>query len=477
MTTQRDDHTEKRRGRPPRLSRGQILATALRLLQEDGREGVTIRAVAEELGVAPMSLYSHVRGIEDVLSGLAGLALDEVDCELRARGPWTQRLRAWAHSVRRQLLRYPEVVTLLDHQHWQSPHALRIIDNPVRLLVEAGLPQSSAVELVQALLWTTFGFVLVEQGQGRHRSEDEASGAQLDVALQLLAGGENSGTHVPPSQLVQCDFDRLFDVIVRGVVDDFEAKAHRNHDARQTATSNALPFTAGNPSGVKFRREHEVQMKLPKSDDRNVTWHPSNITKHDRERLNGHHGATLWFTGLSASGKSTLAHEVEDQLYNREVRAYVLDGDNIRHRLNRDLGFSPEDRTENIRRIGEVARLFNEVGSIVLCAFISPYRIDRQLVRELHDDGSFYEVFCRCPLAVCEQRDPKGLYKKARAGEIKDFTGLTAPYEEPESPELIVDTDKQTIKESAESVIRFLEARGIIVRPVVERPRRIGMLE
>ncbi len=209
--------------------------------------------------------------------------------------------------------------------------------------------------------------------------------------------------------------------------------------------------------------------------DRNIIWHPSNIIKQDRERLNGHLGATLWFTGLSGSGKSTVAHEVEDQLYNREIRAYVLDGDNIRHRLNRDLGFSPEDRTENIRRIGEVARLFNEVGSIVLCAFISPYRTDRQVARDVQEDGSFYEIFCRCPVEVCEERDPKGLYKKARAGEIKEFTGLTAPYEEPENPDLILDTDKQTIKESAETVLRFLEQRQIIVHPVVERPRRIGL--
>jgi adenylylsulfate kinase len=214
-------------------------------------------------------------------------------------------------------------------------------------------------------------------------------------------------------------------------------------------------------------------MKLPEAKGKDIIWHPSNITKHDRERLNGHFGVTLWFTGLSASGKSTLAHEVQDQLYNREIRSYVLDGDNVRHRLNRDLGFSPDDRKENIRRIGEVAHLFNEVGFIVMCAFISPYREDRQTVRDLQDDGSFIEVFCRCPIEVCEQRDPKGLYKKARAGEIKDFTGLSAPYEEPENPELIIDTAEQTIKESAEKVIEFLEENAIIARPVVKPPRRI----
>jgi adenylylsulfate kinase len=224
---------------------------------------------------------------------------------------------------------------------------------------------------------------------------------------------------------------------------------------------------------LRHPKEGEGHMNLPKSKGRDVVWHPSNITKHDRERLNGHFGATLWFTGLSASGKSTVAHEVEDQLYNRETRSYVLDGDNIRHRLNRDLGFSPEDRKENIRRIGEVAHLFNEVGFIVLCAFISPYRADRQAVRDLQDDGSFFEVFCRCPIEVCELRDPKGLYKKARAGEIADFTGLSAPYEEPQNPELILDTDQETIKESAEKVINFLIEKDIIVRPVVEPPRRI----
>jgi adenylylsulfate kinase len=476
MTDDRADYTEKRRGRPPKLSRVRILETALDLLRENGREGLTIRAVADALGVAPMSLYTHVHGKEDLLAGLAGLALEQVDSDLRARGPWAQQIRTWAHSVRRQLLRYPEVAGLLDRQHWQSPHALRIIRNPVRLLVEAGVPESSAFEVVQALVWTTFGFVLVEQGQQRDLLRREASAeAQLDAALESMPGNERAEIEALLPHLAKCDFDRLFDAIVRRVVDDLEAKGRTSQSAHQTASYGAAATQDGDQSGTKFRTESEAHMKLATSDERNVTWHPSNITKHDRERLNGHRGATLWLTGLSASGKSTLAHEVEDQLYNREIRAYVLDGDNIRHRLNRDLGFSPEDRTENIRRIGEVARLFNEVGSIVLCAFISPYRADRQVARDVQEDGSFYEIFCRCPLEVCEERDPKGLYKKARAGEIKEFTGLTAPYEEPENPELIVDTDKQTIKESAESVIRFLETRGIIVRPVVERPRRIGM--
>ena len=208
-------------------------------------------------------------------------------------------------------------------------------------------------------------------------------------------------------------------------------------------------------------------------EDRNITWHPSSIDTRDRERLRGHRGITLWFTGLSASGKSTVAREVEDQLYKRGLSAYVLDGDNIRHRLNSDLGFSPEDREENIRRIGEVAHLFNHVGVIVMCAFISPYQKDRDKARGMEEDGRFAEVYCRCSIEECERRDPKGLYVKARAGEIPDFTGISAPYEEPETPELIVETDKLTIKECATKVLEYLEERKVIVKPVVGRPRII----
>jgi adenylylsulfate kinase len=208
-------------------------------------------------------------------------------------------------------------------------------------------------------------------------------------------------------------------------------------------------------------------------EDRNITWHSSSINTRDRERLHGHRGITLWFTGLSASGKSTVAREVEDQLYNRGLHAYVLDGDNIRHRLNADLGFSPEDRVENIRRIGEVAHLFNEVGMIVMCAFISPYQKDRDKAREMEEDGRFVEVYCKCSIEECERRDPKGLYVKARAGDIPEFTGISAPYEEPENPELVVETDQLTIKECAEKVLEYLEDRRVIVKPVVGRPRRI----
>ena len=172
----------------------------------------------------------------------------------------------------------------------------------------------------------------------------------------------------------------------------------------------------------------------------NVVWHEQSLTKKNRREQNGHNSFVVWFTGLSGSGKSTLANAVAGRLYNDKVRNYVLDGDNIRHGLNKDLGFSEADRTENIRRIGEVAKLFVDSGQVVLTAFISPFQADRKIVRDLLEEKEFIEVFVNCPIDTCEQRDPKGLYVKARQGLIKDFTGINSPYEEPENPELVIDT-------------------------------------
>lgn len=194
----------------------------------------------------------------------------------------------------------------------------------------------------------------------------------------------------------------------------------------------------------------------------NITWHVGDIDREDRERLNGHKAVVLWFTGLSGSGKSTLAHAVENALFERGCRTYVLDGDNIRHGLNKDLGFSPEDREENIRRIGEVANLFVDAGVIALTAFISPYRSDRDKARAIAGEGRFFEIYVQCDLSVCEERDTKGLYKKARAGEIPEFTGISAPYEEPTAAELVVNTGPETIEESAAKVLELLKERGII---------------
>ena len=194
----------------------------------------------------------------------------------------------------------------------------------------------------------------------------------------------------------------------------------------------------------------------------NIHWHAATIERGDREKQNTHKSAILWFTGLSGSGKSTLAHAIEDKLHQLGSRTYVLDGDNIRHGLCKDLGFSDADRTENIRRIGEVSKLFVDAGVIALTAFISPFRSDRDAVRELVNDGDFIEVFCYCPLDVCEERDPKGLYKKARAGEIPEFTGISSPYEEPLNPEIKIDTSAQSIDGSADLVISELVKRSII---------------
>jgi adenylylsulfate kinase len=195
----------------------------------------------------------------------------------------------------------------------------------------------------------------------------------------------------------------------------------------------------------------------------NIVWHQGAVTRADRERLNGHGSGTVWLTGLSGSGKSTIAVELEKALWSRNVRSFILDGDNIRHGLNKNLGFSPADRTENIRRIGEVAKLCTEAGMVVVTAFISPYRADRDQVRALMPKD-FVEVYVDCPIAVCEQRDVKGLYQKARAGQIPEFTGVSAPYEAPLTPELTLRTGEQTVEESVRQVIDCLEKRGIVPR-------------
>ncbi len=194
----------------------------------------------------------------------------------------------------------------------------------------------------------------------------------------------------------------------------------------------------------------------------NITWHEGKVTPENRAKVIGHHGAVLWFTGLSGSGKSTLADAMDALLNERGHHSYVLDGDNVRHGLNKDLGFSPDDRHENIRRIGEVAALFENAGIIVMTAFISPYMSDRNIAREHNPSGRFIEVHCNCSLSVCEERDPKGLYKKARAGEIKEFTGIDAPYEAPPHAEITVNTDSETVEESAAKVLEYLEAHQII---------------
>jgi len=194
----------------------------------------------------------------------------------------------------------------------------------------------------------------------------------------------------------------------------------------------------------------------------NVVWHHATVTRARREAQNGHRGAIIWFTGLSGSGKSTLAHAVEETLYQQGCRTFVLDGDNVRHGLCGELGFSTQDRQENIRRIGEVAKLFMEAGIIVLTAFISPYRDDRERVRGMVEHGDFIEIFCDSSIEVCETRDVKGLYKKARTGEIPEFTGISSPYEIPENPELNINTGTVALENCVQQVIQEIRQRRAI---------------
>ena len=202
--------------------------------------------------------------------------------------------------------------------------------------------------------------------------------------------------------------------------------------------------------------------KQDKITNQNTRWHEPTIKRQHREELNEHKGKILWFTGFSGAGKSTLAHALEEQLHDYGTRTYVLDGDNVRKGLCKDLGFSEQDRIENIRRIGEMSRIMMDAGLIVMTAFISPFRRDRRIVRNLVDKGDFIEIFCDTPLSVCESRDIKGLYKKARAGEIPEFTGISSPYETPEQPELIVESGDTTVEECVDEIINFLKGKKII---------------
>ena len=200
----------------------------------------------------------------------------------------------------------------------------------------------------------------------------------------------------------------------------------------------------------------------------NIVWHEASVDRAARADNRGHRSAILWFTGLSGSGKSTLANAGNAALFERGLATYVLDGDNVRHGLCKDLGFSDADREENIRRIGEVAKLFLDAGVIVLTAFVSPFRADRDKARDLVEAGDFFEIFCAADLDVCESRDPKGLYAKARSGAIKEFTGISSPYEAPDTPELKIDTGAQELAESVEVVLKALQDKGVI--PTVCRP-------
>ena len=203
-------------------------------------------------------------------------------------------------------------------------------------------------------------------------------------------------------------------------------------------------------------------MKSELARKNNVIWFNGLVSREDREKLHGHKGAVIWLTGLSASGKSTIAHHLEKMLYEKDCSTYVFDGDNVRHGLCGDLSFSAEDRSENIRRIGEMVKLFIDAGIIAITAFISPYRADRERIRDLVGKERFFEIYVECPIEECARRDPKGIYEKARQGLIKNFTGISAPYESPERPDLIIESHKEDSIEAAKRVITLIEQRKII---------------
>ncbi|WP_038056453.1 adenylyl-sulfate kinase [Thermodesulfobacterium hydrogeniphilum] len=197
-----------------------------------------------------------------------------------------------------------------------------------------------------------------------------------------------------------------------------------------------------------------------KDKNNNIVWFDGFVKREDRNRVYGHKSGVVWFTGLPSSGKSTIAHTLEKVLFEKGIKVYVFDGDNIRHGLNSDLGFSSEDRKENLRRIAEVAKLFVDAGLIVLCAFVSPHKKDREFIKQIIGREDFIEVYMKCPVEVCEKRDPKGMYKKAREGLIKEYTGISAPYEEPENPDLIIESHKISIEKAVQEIYNYLKIKG-----------------
>lgn len=197
--------------------------------------------------------------------------------------------------------------------------------------------------------------------------------------------------------------------------------------------------------------------------DKHIVWHETLVTKPERNRINKHKSGLVWFTGLPASGKSTLAHHLEKELFDRGIRAYVLDGDNVRHGINANLGFSREDRRENLRRIAEISKLFVDAGVVVLAAFVSPYKEDRDFVKSVVGQDGFFEVYVKCSVDVCEKRDPKGHYKRAKAGIIKEYTGVSAPYEVPETPDIEIDTEELDVQTSVQRILEFLDKKRFIL--------------
>ncbi len=324
--------------------------------------------------------------------------------------------------------------------------------------------------VMHAIYRQNYGFTNIVIGR-KHADApfDDGTAIWGDFDAHNIFDNLKGKLEIEPSKVGFAAFYKEIDRV--GLIKEFEPKGYhtvfisgkdvrKKLKAGEDVDERILRKCVGDVLKEYYTGEKDDQ-KDEKQKSTNVTWHDTTITKEDREKRNGHKGVVVWLTGLSGCGKSTIATELQKKLFDMGAQVYILDGDNVRHGLNGDLGFSPADREENIRRIGEVAHLFAEAGHIAITSFISPYIKDRDRARKLNEDGEFIEVHVTAPLEVCEERDPKGLYKKARTGEIPQFTGISAPYEEPGNPEIVLETDQLTVEESAEKVIEYMKENGI----------------
>lgn len=359
----------------------------------------------------------------------------------------------------------------------------------VKTIERWNAPESAVAEAGESIGITLDEQIFVERGQVASLAEETPVETSSFQASLFWLGKEPMMVGEPykiklATQEQECVIREVHDIIDGSTLETISTDRDYidRYDVAEVTLETRRPFAIDDhqdfPSSGRFvivdgydvagggiiTDTHEARSHM--DEQRNLYWEEGRVTRWSREALNGHKGACVWLTGLSASGKSSIANEVESLLHGQGKHVYVLDGDNLRHGLNKDLGFSPEDRDENIRRVGEVAKLFVDSGTICLAAFISPYREVRQNIRNSMEEGDFVEVHVAAPLEVCEERDPNGLYARARAGEIENFTGISAPYEEPQTPEIRIDTSEdETAKKSAERIVKYLEENGYLESP------------
>jgi len=380
--------------------------------------------------------------------------------------PADVRMKTYEVLLKNKLLGYGDKdLKFWEEKGYDLNEQLLLIGLDVRMFY-AGPKEA----IMHAIYRQNYGFTDIIIGR-KHADApfDDGSPVWGDFEAQEKFEKLNGELMIKP---VKVGFAAYFEEIGRvGLIKDFKDKGYRiisiSGKELRRKLQNGEPIDerimrkpVADVLTVYYSEQIRKQKKVIKS--KNITWHETGISKQDREKRNGHRGVVIWLTGLSSSGKSTIAVELMATLFEMGCHTYILDGDNIRHALNRDLGFSPEDREQNIRRIGEVAKLFAESGCIVITSFISPYKKDRDDARFLLPKGDFIEVYVKAPISVCEHRDPKGLYKKARQGIIKEFTGISAPYEEPENPELVLNTDKLDVNQSVDIIMDYLRNHDVL---------------